>query len=176
MKQSASTQRYWRSLEDLAKTPEYQELVSKEFPAGPEEEWTSSSRRRFLQLMGASIALGTAASCQFEPEHIVPVKSRDEDRVPGKPKHYAGAMELGGWSQPLLVTCYDGRPTKVDGNPEHAESPQRLRGKGDMSTTATALGKVKQVIGPTVDVEFPSDALPDILNAITIKFFIEMFS
>ncbi len=136
MNQSASTQRYWRSLEDLAKTPEYQELVSKEFPAGPEEDWTASSRRRFLQLMGASIALGTAASCQFEAEHILPVKSRDEDRVPGKPKFYAGAMELGGWSQPLLVTCYDGRPTKVEGNPEHAES----RGASTTWAQAAILG------------------------------------
>jgi len=136
MKQTASTQRYWRSLEDLAKTPEYQDLVSKEFPAGPEEEWTSASRRRFLQLMGASIALGTAASCTFEREHILPVKSRDEDRVPGKPKYYAGAMELGGWAQPLLVTCYEGRPTKIEGNKEHAES----RGASTTWAQAAILG------------------------------------
>ncbi len=136
MNQSASTQRYWRSLNDLAKTPEYQDLVSKEFPAGPEEEWTTSSRRRFLQLMGASIALGTAASCRMDKEHLLPVKQRDEDHVPGKPLYYAGAMELGGWSQPLLLTSYEGRPTKVEGNPEHPES----RGASTIWAQASILG------------------------------------
>ena len=122
MNRSASTQRYWRSLNDLEQTPEFQDLVQKEFQAGPEEDWTASNRRRFLQVMGASLALGSAAACRFQEEHILPLKERDENRIPGRPKFYAGAMGLGGFAQPLLVTCYDGRPTKVEGNPEHPES------------------------------------------------------
>lgn len=136
MNRSASTQRYWRSLNDLEQTTEFQDLVQKEFPAGPEESWTATNRRRFLQVMGASLALGTAASCRFKEEHILPVKERDENRIPGKPKFYAGAMNLGAYAQPLLVTCYDGRPTKVEGNPEHAES----RGASTAWAQASILG------------------------------------
>jgi molybdopterin-containing oxidoreductase family iron-sulfur binding subunit len=122
MNRSASTQRYWRSINDLEKTPEFQDLLLKEFPAGPEEAWTATSRRGFLQVMGASLALGSATACRFKEEHILPLKERDEDRIPGRPKFYASAMEMDGWAQPILVACYDGRPTKVDGNALHAES------------------------------------------------------
>ena len=64
LERSDSTRKYWRSLNELEQTPEFQELVKEEFPAGPEQEWTEPSRRRFLQLMGASLALGTASSCR----------------------------------------------------------------------------------------------------------------
>ncbi len=117
-----ANQTYWRSLEQLAATPEYQELAAKEFPAGDEVNWTESSRRRFLQLVGASVALAGASSCYWQKETIAPFNDRPEGRVPGQARHFATSMELGGWGTGLVVTSYDGRPTKVEGNPEHPAS------------------------------------------------------
>jgi molybdopterin-containing oxidoreductase family iron-sulfur binding subunit len=109
-------------LNELEQTPEFQELVKEEFPAGPEQEWTEPSRRRFLQLMGASLALGTASSCRWQKEYITPMVDRPEGWVPGSPRHYASMMQMGGVAQPLVVTSYDGRPTKVEGNKAHPSS------------------------------------------------------
>ncbi|HWM85857.1 MAG TPA: 4Fe-4S dicluster domain-containing protein [Kofleriaceae bacterium] len=80
------------------------------------------SRRRFMQVMGASIGLAGAAGlagCRYEEDHIIPESQRPDDYVPGVPKRFATAMELGGAAYGLLVTSYDGRPIKVDGNPDH---------------------------------------------------------
>jgi MoCo/4Fe-4S cofactor protein with predicted Tat translocation signal len=122
LERSDSTRKYWRSLNELEQTPEFQELVKEEFPAGPEQEWTEPSRRRFLQLMGASLALGTASSCRWQKEYITPMVDRPEGWVPGAPRHYASMMQMGGVAQPLVVTSYDGRPTKVEGNKAHPSS------------------------------------------------------
>jgi MoCo/4Fe-4S cofactor protein with predicted Tat translocation signal len=122
LERSDSTRKYWRSLNELEQTPEFQELVKEEFPAGPEQEWTEPSRRRFLQLMGASLALGTASSCRWQKEYITPMVDRPEGWVPGTPRHYASMMQVGGVAQPLVVTSYDGRPTKVEGNKLHPSS------------------------------------------------------
>lgn len=119
---SESTRKYWRSLNELEQTPEFQNFVENEFPGGPEEEWTEPSRRRFLQLMGASLALGSASSCRWQKETITPMIERPEDWVPGKPRHYSSMMQLGGIAQPVTVTSYDGRPTKVEGNQTHPSS------------------------------------------------------
>lgn len=113
---------YWRSLEQLAATPEYQELAAQEFPSGLDANWTEASRRRFLQLVGASLALAGASSCYWQKETIAPFNDRPEGRVPGKPRRFATSMELGGWGKGLLVTSYDGRPVKVEGNAEHPSS------------------------------------------------------
>ncbi|HTE53353.1 MAG TPA: 4Fe-4S dicluster domain-containing protein [Kofleriaceae bacterium] len=79
------------------------------------------SRRRFIQIMGASIALSSAglSACRWEEDHIVPESHRPEGYIPGVPKRYATAMELGGTAYGLVVTAYDGRPIKVDGNADH---------------------------------------------------------
>ena len=122
LERSESTRAYWRSLEHLENTPEFQEMVAKEFPAGPEAEWTETNRRRFLQLMGASLALSTASSCRWQKETITPLADRPENWVPGKPRHYATSMEVAGVAQALVVTSYDGRPIKVEGNAQHPAS------------------------------------------------------
>ena len=122
MNRSASTKRYWRSINDLEQTAEFKELMAAEFPAGPEEEWTSSSRRRFLQLMGASVALAGATSCRWEKEVIKPLATRDDHRVPGMPKYYASHLTHGGFAHGTMITAFDGRPSKVEGNPKHPES------------------------------------------------------
>ena len=78
------------------------------------------SRREFLRLMGASMALAGAAGCIRMPEEkLVPYAHRPPSRTPGEPVRYATAMEIGGIAQGLLVTSYDGRPVKIEGNPNH---------------------------------------------------------
>lgn len=122
MNRSDNTTRYWRSLNDLEQTEEFQGMMATEFPGGPEEHWTASTRRRFLQLMGASVALAGATSCRWKEETIRPLATRDENRVPGTPKIYASHLTLGGFAQGTLVTAFDGRPSKIEGNPKHPES------------------------------------------------------
>ncbi|MEO0649045.1 MAG: TAT-variant-translocated molybdopterin oxidoreductase [Planctomycetota bacterium] len=111
--------RYWRSLDELERTEEFRELAAREFPEGA-DSIDGVDRRRFLQLMGASTALAGAASCRWEKTEILPFVERPEGRVPGVPVHYATAYEQGGAAQALLVTSYDGRPIKVEGNDQAA--------------------------------------------------------
>ncbi|MBI1367886.1 MAG: 4Fe-4S dicluster domain-containing protein [Planctomycetes bacterium] len=118
---------YWRSLDDLQDTPQFRELLSKEFADyTPEQILESPSRRSFMKIMGASMALagaGSMSGCRRWPEQkVAPYNMRPEGRIPGIPVHYATAMELGGVAQPLLVTSFDGRPTKIEGNPSHPQS------------------------------------------------------
>jgi molybdopterin-containing oxidoreductase family iron-sulfur binding subunit len=110
---------YWRSLEELADTPRFRAFVAKEFPFLPDELWTGPTRRRFLQLMGASLSLAGLAGCRWPTENILPYAKRPANRTPGGAVQYATAWELAGMVQGLLVTSFDGRPIKVEGNPDH---------------------------------------------------------
>ncbi len=113
---------YWRSLEDLAGSVELRALAEREFPEGVAEE-PATSRRDFLKLMGASLALAGATACRRWPvERIVPFAHRPEGYVPGEPVQFATAMDLAGAATGLLVTSYDGRPIKIEGNPLHPSS------------------------------------------------------
>ncbi|MBY0587509.1 TAT-variant-translocated molybdopterin oxidoreductase [bacterium] len=113
---------YWRSLNELHDKPEFLEILHREFPQAAAEYPDGISRRRWLQLMGASLALGGMAGCRWEKEVIAPELSRDPNRIPGVPVMYATAREHAGFGEALLVRSYDGRPTKVEGNPEHPAS------------------------------------------------------
>ncbi len=81
---------------------------------------SDASRRRFLQLMGSSLALASVSSCRWEGEEIRPFVHRPEGRIPGTTRRFATALECGGVASALLVTSYDGRPIKIEGNPQHA--------------------------------------------------------
>src|SRR5215471_5798097 len=114
---------YWRSLEELAGTPEFQEMLHREFPKGASEWLDSVSRRGFLQLMGASLALAGMTGCTKLPlEEIVPYVRQPEQVVPGRPLYYATAFTLSGYASPLLVESHLGRPTKIEGNSQHPAS------------------------------------------------------
>jgi MoCo/4Fe-4S cofactor protein with predicted Tat translocation signal len=114
---------YWRSLEELAGSPEFQEALHREFPKGAAEWVDSVSRRGFLKVMGASMALAGMTGCVRLPlEPIVPYVRQPEDVIPGRPMFYATAMTLGGYASPLLVESHLGRPTKIEGNDRHPAS------------------------------------------------------
>src|SRR5437016_9124047 len=115
--------RYWRSFEELASTDEFRAFVADEFPNRTPDWNDPASRRRFLRLMGASIALAGAAACTKQPkEVIVPYVRQPEELIPGKPMYYATAMSVAGIATGVLAESHLGRPTKIEGNPEHPGS------------------------------------------------------
>ncbi len=128
---------YWRSLEELAGSPAFQEALHREFPKGASEWVDSVSRRGFLKVMGASMALAGMTGCVRLPiEPIVPYVRQPEDVIPGRPMFYATAMTLGGYASPLLVESHLGRPTKIEGNDQHPAS----LGGNDIFAQASILG------------------------------------
>ena len=114
---------YWRSLEELAGSEEFQEMLHREFPKGASEWLDDFSRRGFLKTMGASLALAGLTGCTKMPNtEIVPYVRQPEIVVPGRPMFYATAFTLGGYASPILVESHMFRPTKVEGNPQHPAS------------------------------------------------------
>ena len=112
--------KYWRSLEELADTPLFREFVEREFPQQAEEWHDPIERRTFIKLMGASLALAGLSGCVFQPpEKIVPNVKQPEEYVPGKALFFATAAPLFGAATPVLVRSNEGRPTKIEGNPDH---------------------------------------------------------
>ena len=117
--------RYWRSVGELSDTPEFREWLEREFPAGAAQlegdEW---SRRGFLKLMGASMALAGFGlnSCRRPEAHLVPFTKSVEWTIPGKFLYYATAMPRRTGAIPLVATTVDGRPIKLEGNPLHPAS------------------------------------------------------
>ncbi len=117
--------RYWRSLGELSDTPEFRKWLEQEFPAGVAEldgaEW---SRRSFLKLMGAAMALAGFGlnGCRRPEAHLVPFTKNVEWTIPGKFLYYATAMPRRTGAIPLIATTVDGRPIKLEGNPLHPAS------------------------------------------------------
>jgi len=134
--QAANGPQYWRSLEAVAETPEFKEFLHREFPANASEFNDPVGRRNFLKLMSASLALAGVTGCTVQPDElIVPYVRQPEELVPGKPMFYATAMSLGGVATGLLVESHEGRPTKIEGNPDHPAS----RGGTDLFAQASVL-------------------------------------
>jgi molybdopterin-containing oxidoreductase family iron-sulfur binding subunit len=120
---SASGPEYWRSLEELAGTETFQHYLHREFPENATEMADPESRRHFLKLMGASLALAGVSGCAIRtPEKIAPWVKSPEQIVPGRPQFFATTMNMGGLATGLIVESHAGRPTKVDGNPDHPAS------------------------------------------------------
>jgi molybdopterin-containing oxidoreductase family iron-sulfur binding subunit len=152
--EAAHGPQYWRSLEAVAGTPEFQEFLHREFPANASEWNDPVGRRGFLKLMGASLALAGVTGCTRQPDElIVPYVRMPEDVVPGKPLFFATAMSLGGVATGLLVESHEGRPTKIEGNPDHpathggtdlfAQASILTLYDPDRSTTITRLGGIE---------------------------------
>jgi MoCo/4Fe-4S cofactor protein with predicted Tat translocation signal len=119
-----NTQSFWRSVEHLENSPEFRETAQQEFPgnASEQESFLSVSRRRFLQFMGGTLALAgvTLTGCRRWPEEkLAPFANNQTGRIPGEPERFSSSFDLGGVAQPLLITSFEGRPIKVEGNPGH---------------------------------------------------------
>ena len=155
---------FWRSLEELASSSEFKEMMHREFPKGASEWLDAVSRRGFLKLMGSSMALAGMTACTRQPlEPIVPYVRQPEGLVPGRPMFYATAFTLGGYATPLLVTSREFRPIKIEGNDRHPASqggtdvfaqaslldmydPDRSQNviyMGDISTWSTMVGALQ---------------------------------
>jgi molybdopterin-containing oxidoreductase family iron-sulfur binding subunit len=113
---------YWKSLNELAQNEEYKKYVEREFPENATEMTDQVSRRSFLRVMGASIALAGFASCRKPVQKIIPYVRQPENMVLGEPLYYATAMPFQDTATGLLVETHEGRPTKIEGNEEHAGS------------------------------------------------------
>ncbi|MGI8437465.1 MAG: TAT-variant-translocated molybdopterin oxidoreductase [Chthoniobacterales bacterium] len=142
--ETATGKRYWRSVGELSDTPEFRDWLEREFPAGAAQlegdEW---SRRGFLKLMGASMALAGfgLSSCRRPEAHLVPFSKSVEWAIPGKPLYYATAMPRRTGALPLVVSTVDGRPIKIEGNPLHPASGG--------ATDAYAQASVLELYDPT---------------------------
>src|SRR5580704_14719778 len=134
-----SGRRYWKNLDELAATPEFNALMQEEFPRqAMQGEWVDAvSRRGFLKVMGASLALAGLAGCTKQPdEPIYPYVKQPEDLVLGKSMFFATAFPFQTGAIPVLIKSDAFRPIKIEGNPEHPMS----KGKSDAISQATLLG------------------------------------
>ena len=129
---------YWRGLEELAETNQFQEFLNEEFPRQSVPYENSLDRRDFMKLLGASLALAGLTSCvrPVQPnEKIVPYVKSPEEMIPGRPLHFATAITQGGYALGVIAESHQGRPTKLEGNPDHPAS----LGATDVTTQATVL-------------------------------------
>jgi molybdopterin-containing oxidoreductase family iron-sulfur binding subunit len=145
---------YWKSLEELARAPQFLEFLHREFPEQAASFDDPEGRRGFLRVMGASLALAGLTGCTRQPEEkIVPYVKPPEDVVPGRPLFFATAVSDGGYAKGVLVESHMGRPTKVEGNPDHPASLGATDVFGqasvldlydpDRSQTLTYLGEIR---------------------------------
>jgi molybdopterin-containing oxidoreductase family iron-sulfur binding subunit len=124
--QQSRGRQFWRSLDELADTPAFQEVLQREFPRGAAELTDPVTRRTFLKLMGASLALaglsGCTAAIRQPQEQVAPFARAPLEQMPGIPLYYATALSLDGFGLGVAVKNHDGRPTKIEGNPAHPAS------------------------------------------------------
>src|SRR6185295_294062 len=130
--------KYWRSLDQLADTPEFRGWVEKEFPSCASEFTDPVSRRHFVQIMSASFLLAGfgLTGCRRPEERITPFGKMPENYIHGVPQFFATAMPTRGSAIPLVVKSSDGRPTKIEGNDRHPDS----NGGTDHYAQASILG------------------------------------
>src|SRR6202158_5839346 len=132
-----NSQRYWRSLDELADTPEFRDHKENEFPHGANDPDAKLDRRELLKVMAASAAFAGLSGCTKLPtQKIVPYVRQPEQIIPGKALFYATAVTLGGIAIGILVESNMARPTKVEGNPDHPAS----LGASDAFAQASVLG------------------------------------
>src|SRR6202000_1399833 len=118
-----SGKQYWRTLDELADDPHFDELMHREFPRHASEWDESVDRRNFLKLMGASLAFAGLAGCKSnEQERIIPYVKQPDGMVLGKPLYFATVMPFGADAIGVLAESHEGRPTNLAGNPDHPSS------------------------------------------------------
>jgi molybdopterin-containing oxidoreductase family iron-sulfur binding subunit len=154
---------YWRSLDELADTPAFRQWVQNEFPSGAGEFFDPVTRRHFVKIMSASFLLAGlgATGCRRPAENIYPFAKMPENYIHGAPQFFATAMPSRRGAVPLVVKSSDGRPTKVEGNPDHPDAfaqasvlslydPDRAKNyarNGSITTKAAALDALADLAG-----------------------------
>jgi molybdopterin-containing oxidoreductase family iron-sulfur binding subunit len=134
---SAKGPEFWRSLDEVGGSPAFQKMVDDEFMPGVSTWSDPPSRRRLLELMGATLGLAGLTACTQQPEEkIVPYVQSPEDMIPGRPLYFATSIPRTGYATGVLVESHTGRPTRIDGNPQHPAS----LGATDATTQGIALG------------------------------------
>src|SRR5438128_10112724 len=161
-----SDRKYWRSLQELSRSDDFEDLLRDEFPQQAIALDKCVDRRDFVKLMGAWVALAGLTACNRPVEKIVPYVRQPEDIIPGKPLFFASAMSLGGFGTGVLVESHMGRPTKIEGNPDHPASlgatdsfmqasilglydPDRsqvVRSTGEISTWSAFIGALQPIL------------------------------
>jgi len=133
----AGSKRFWLSLDELIDEEGFRALLAAEFPAAA-PLLDEPGRRQFLKLMGASLLLAGLPGCSDESrsQQALPYVNQPEEVTPGVPRYYATAVAFEGYAQPVIATTYAGRPTKLDGNPEHPAT----RGKSDVFMQSALFG------------------------------------
>ncbi|MEX0680287.1 MAG: TAT-variant-translocated molybdopterin oxidoreductase [Balneolales bacterium] len=124
---------YWRSLNELAQNEEYKKFAEREFPEQATELTDGVSRRNFLQIMGASVALAGLTSCRKPVQKILPYTRQPEHLVPGIPQYYASSIPFRGNLAGVVIQTHEGRPTKIEGNELHPESKGRTNSQQQAS-------------------------------------------
>jgi MoCo/4Fe-4S cofactor protein with predicted Tat translocation signal len=130
-----SGKQYWRTLEELAGDPHFEDLLHREFPRQASEWDETVDRRNFLKLAAASLAFAGISGCRKPEQLIVPYVKQPDGMILGKPQFYATAMPFGADAVGVLVESHEGRPTHVAGNPDHPSS----LGSTDVITQASVL-------------------------------------
>ncbi|HEX8832710.1 MAG TPA: TAT-variant-translocated molybdopterin oxidoreductase [Abditibacteriaceae bacterium] len=129
-------QEYWRSLEEIADTPGFAQMLEREFPGQAPASWAALGRRDFMKLMGAALAMAGLTGCARQPqEKIIPYVAQPENMIMGKPLFFASAYPHQGFAHGVLAESNQGRPTKIEGNPDHPVS----LGATDIWTQASVL-------------------------------------
>lgn len=128
--------RYWRSLDEVAQTPEFNEFLEKEFPSGA-SEMEGVNRRHFMKIMAASFAMAGVgmAGCRRPESHIMPYSKQPERVIQGVPVYYATSAPRAMGNIPLIVESHQNRPTKVEGNPKYSA----YHGASDLFSQASVL-------------------------------------
>ncbi|MCG8528687.1 MAG: TAT-variant-translocated molybdopterin oxidoreductase [Opitutales bacterium] len=127
---------YWKSLDEKASSPEFQEWVEREFPEGA-SELSGVNRRQFLKVMAASFSLAGvgAVGCRRPRKHVLPYSKQPENIIQGVPNFYSSSYPQSWGNIPVIVESHQGRPTKIEGNPSY----KRYRGGTDAFTQASVL-------------------------------------
>ncbi len=130
---------YWQSFEELYNSKEFVELNQNEFKEGVSEKFdtkgmSSLSRRKFLALLGASAAIaGTSCTDYRDKGEIIPYNEKPEEIIPGRPNFYASTCTQCANACGILIKTREGRPIKLDGNPDHPVSRGKICAQGQAS-------------------------------------------
>ncbi|GBC91953.1 Menaquinone reductase, iron-sulfur cluster-binding subunit [bacterium HR15] len=116
------SERLWRSLNERENAPQWKEQLQREFAPEAAPHSDLVSRRQFLKLMGASMALAGLSACGYKPQGPIIARAKIPEEAPGESLYYATAVTLGGYAKGVLARVYEGRPIKLEGNDLHPAS------------------------------------------------------